>query len=169
MSIAIRKQILKIALELQIKPPTSSPTIYKALDKNPSITKAYNSSEIIDIEMATQLLNSSLHYLSGGSLSLEKLRQQNFSSDFSKQFSPLNHFLGLTILFYNNVLSNNGQDFTTKLTKEQKIQKYDALINSTFFQNIPQGGINEALQQKIGSFKETFRNLIQNMKSKAAI
>jgi hypothetical protein len=170
MSIKNRIKLLqKIAQTGRVNtPPTVSgdPTAANVTSLFPQFTIGWGSNNSIYIQGIINVLNYSIYALSNGALDFNKLRTQNFSFDDSKFPDPiLRAIINLTHAVYSKILTHGGQTFKAALTAEEKKDIIDLLKQNVSTSAIPDGGINNYLNSKIGgSLKSTLNNYLSNIK-----
>lgn len=151
----------QVAAEKQIAPP---PT-FQASSMYPGINAGFNANVIIFINFLTDMLNTAIHYASGGTLNFQYFKNNSFNFDSSIAPSvDQKNLMNLSKKVFIN-LFNSGNAFTHKLTAKEVTERVNNLLNSQDLQNLSSISPTGPIAQKIpGNLKEVitlYLNLIK--------
>jgi len=163
---SIRTKILKKIS--QANPPKSEnigdpPDVSVSLF--PTLVLGWGSNNTAHIQKILDVINISIHILSNAKTDLDKMRQQSFATDVSSYHATVRDLLLLSKEIYQNILTNDGDQYKLALTPEIKASIINNIKNSTQFRNIPDGPLASTLAPKIGgNLKSILSSTFSNIK-----
>lgn len=164
--ILAQQQAAPVAPNLKSGPTTvsGSPSPFDPFAYFPTMMVGWGAPNVEPIRRISNVLNNALYILSNGALDINRLRANNFVVDVSQYPDiVLRGIINYSLQVFKSVYSNNTIPFKAPITnKPQRIQALKNLL--TTFQ-IPDGGINGLLQNRIGgNFKLIILDTLDNIK-----
>jgi len=156
-NIKSRKKVLeKIAQTAPTVPATTPapaavppPPTFQASLVYPNISTGFNTTTVGIINQLVNLLNTAVHYATGGKVNFQTLRNSNFTLDASTMPSPdQKNLVNLSEKVYKNLL-NNGTVFAKALTGIEVAEIIGRLINSQELNSLSSLNPSGPIAQKI--------------------
>ena len=126
-----------------------SPTTFDPFQFFPTMTVGWGANNATPIRRLSNVLNNALYVLSNGGLDINRMRANNFMVDVSKYpdvvLRGVIRYIGQVYRF---LFTNFGQAFTGPV--QDKTHRIQVLKNVLITFQIPDGGINQFLNNKIG-------------------
>lgn len=144
--------------------PAQSPTLppppaFQASAIYPGIRSGFNVASVPIIDNLINLLNTAVHYASGGKVNFQVFRNENFNFDASQSPSvDQKNLMNLSKKVYTTLL-NNGNGFSQPLTGQQIADMTDRLLASQEYNNLSKVNPTGPLALKIpGNLKTNIYN-----------
>jgi hypothetical protein len=147
-------------------PVLGAPNPFVPSDWYPSIITGFTTRNIPIINGLANVLNMAIFYSSNGQMSLPILRQRNWIFDASQvPNADLRNLLNYAKLFYQQILTNLGENYTQALAPEQIKEKVNALQNSIYLSQLSSAQPAGQLAMHVGgNVRELIKNYLLQIK-----
>lgn len=157
------KTLQKIAQTAEKKEVAGEPRAV-SISMFPTVNLGWGANNLSLIQKMIDTINITLYQLSNGKIDFDKMRQQNFNVDLSAYHTATKGVVSLSKIIYQQILTNNGDNYEKPLSAEEKKKRVDGIKGSIQTSTIPDGGITVSLPTKIGgNFKTLILNLLSNI------
>lgn len=149
-----------------VKSVAGSPPDFNVITLYPTLTRGLNATNAGIINKLCHSLNDALYYSSDGKIHLPWMKSVNFNYDTSGATSTnLKNLMLFARLLYQNLITDQGNNFKEPLTPEQIKERVDRLTQSQPLNNLSSTNLGSQMGTKVGGdLKTVIRNYLLQIK-----